>query len=206
MTRLRRIGLTGGIATGKSTVAELLAEQYGIPVLDADAFARQVLAPGSPASLAVLHRYGDGVRSSVDPLSLDRPALARIVFNSEEERRWLEHLVHPEVRLHFNTALEALAEEPVVVLMIPLLFEAGLEPLCSEIWVVECGSEAEQVRRLQARDGLTREEAQARLRAQWPMPAKQALADVVISNRGPRSTLLAQVADALAAPPPAKKV
>ncbi|MFM7643106.1 MAG: dephospho-CoA kinase [Cyanobium sp.] len=205
MIQVRRIGLTGGIATGKTTVARLLADRYGIPVLDADLFAREALAPGAPATLAVVGRYGDAVRSR-DPaneaLTLDRPALARIVFADEAERRWLEQLVHPIVRQRFTAALEALEGEAVVVLMIPLLLEAGLQSLCSEVWVVECGSEDEQMHRLQKRDGIDREEALARLIAQWPMAAKLAHADVVLSNRGSQDALLAQVDRALANPPP----
>ncbi len=207
MIQVRRIGLTGGIATGKTTVARLLADRYGIPVLDADRFAREALAPGAPATLAVVDRYGDAVLSR-DPaneaLTLDRPALARIVFANEAERRWLEQLVHPIVRRRFTAALAALEGEAVVVLMIPLLFEAGLQPLCSEVWVVDCGSEDEQMRRLQKRDGMDSQEARARLSAQWPMAAKLARADVVITNRGSQDWLLAQVDRALANPPSRK--
>lgn len=201
--QVRRIGLTGGIATGKSTVARLLSDRFGLPVLDADRFAREALAPGTAATQAVLCRYGEAVRAgaAADGPTLDRPALGRIVFADTGERRWLEQLVHPIVRARFDAALAVLAGEPVVVLMIPLLFEAGLEPLCSEIWVVECGSEDEQIRRLQARDGLSRAEAQARLGAQWPMEAKRGRADVLIRNSGPESSLLPQLETALGAVP-----
>ena len=115
-TPQRRIGLTGGIASGKSTVGRLLAAR-GLPLLDADGFAREALAPGSPGAQAVLARYG----------TLDRAALGRIVFADAAERQWLEQLVHPLVRARFAAELERLAAAPVVVLMIPLLFEAGLE-------------------------------------------------------------------------------
>lgn len=204
MDQVRRVGLTGGIATGKSAVARVLSERHGIPVLDADRFAREALAPGGEASRAVLRRYGDAVRaapSSAGDSSVDRAALARIVFGDKVERQWLEQLVHPMVRARYAAELERLAGVPVVVLMIPLLFEAGLEPLCSEIWVVDCGSEAEQLRRLQDRDRLTATEAEARLRAQWPMAAKLARADVVIHNSGPLPSLVAQVDAALGHPP-----
>jgi dephospho-CoA kinase len=206
MGQARHIGLTGGIATGKSTVARLLSKRHGIPVLDADCFAREALAPGSEATQAVFRRYGAAVRagqSSDDGLSLDRAALARIVFADSGERRWLEQLVHPMVRDRFAAGLQALAGAPVVVLMIPLLFEAALEPLCSEIWVVDCGSEEEQLRRLQARDGIPTPEALARLKAQWPMAAKLVRADVVIHNCGLEANLIAQVDGALATRPPA---
>lgn len=196
----RRIGLTGGIATGKSTVARLLGERFGIPVLDADGFAREALAPGTTATQAVLRRYGARVADSDAALgfpSLNRAALARIVFADPTERRWLEQLVHPLVRARFAQELQQRGDVPTVVLMIPLLFEAGLESLCTEIWVVDCGSEREQLRRLQARDGLSGEEAQARLAAQWPMAAKLERADVVIRNVGPPSALEAEVEEAL---------
>jgi dephospho-CoA kinase len=197
----RRIGLTGGIATGKSTVARLLTERYGIPVLDADCFARDALAPGTQATLAVLDRYGAVVRAaqlSADAPAIDRQALAHIVFADPAERRWLEQLVHPIVRASFASGLRRLVGEPVVVLMIPLLFEAHLEGLCSETWVVDCGSEAEQIRRLRLRDAITAEAAASRLRAQMPMAEKLARADRVIHNIGEEAELLAQLERALA--------
>jgi dephospho-CoA kinase len=203
MTPSRRIGLTGGIATGKSSVAKCLAADYGLTVLDADRFARDALAPGTEATMAVLRRYGAAVQaedSSTNLATIDRAALGRIVFADAKERRWLEQLVHPLVRARFSATLASLEDRSVVVLMIPLLFEAGLEPLCSEVWVVNCGDETEQLKRLMARDQLTSQEAQARFGAQWPMAAKLSRADVVIDNSGPPSSLSQQVAAALASP------
>ena len=190
----RRIGLTGGIATGKSTVGQLLQERHGLPVLDADLFARQALAPGTEAARAVLERYG----------TLDRPALAHIVFGNPAERHWLEQLVHPLVRQRFDQELTSLAEQPVeanqaaVVLMIPLLFEAGLEGLCSEVWLVDC-DENQQLARLMARNGLTQAEAQGRINAQWPLERKRLLADRTISNRGNPEELAGVITAAVAA-------
>ena len=204
MAPARRIGLTGGIATGKSSVARCLSEQHGIPVLDADRFAREVLAPGEVATRDVLSRYGAAVQAPHPPAdahSIDRAALARIVFADAAERQWLERLVHPLVRERFSAALASLESAPVVVLMIPLLFEAGLESLCTEIWLVDCGSETEQIRRLMARDSLTLDEAQARLSAQWPMAGKRSRAQVVIDNCVAPDALAPQVAAALAQPP-----
>ena len=209
--RQRRIGLSGGIATGKSSVARLLAQRHGLPVLDADGFAREALAPGSPAARAVLERYGQRVRpgaggspggeelgGSPGPNSdaggaIDRAALGRIVFADAAERRWLEALVHPIVRARFDAELERLAAAPVVVLMIPLLFEAGLEDLCSEVWLVDC-DEAQQLRRLIERDQLSEAEALARIAAQWPLERKRPLADRLIDNRGSAHALEACLA------------
>ena len=104
--RQRRIGLTGGIASGKSTAARWL-EAQGVPVLDADLFAREVLAPGTAGSEAVLARYGEAVctKESSQPASVDRASLGRIVFSDPAERRWLESLVHPLVRERFTAQL-----------------------------------------------------------------------------------------------------
>ena len=190
----RRIGLTGGIATGKSSAARLLEQRHGLPVLDADLYARQALEPGQPATEAVLARFGTGVVNNSGVV--DRRALGAIVFNNQDERRWLEQLVHPIVRQRFDQELVQLDTNPAVVLMIPLLFESGLEALCSETWLVDC-DESQQLQRLMARDQLNEAEAQARMDAQWPLARKRPLADVLISNRGDAAALNAQLEDAL---------
>jgi dephospho-CoA kinase len=196
----RRIGLTGGIATGKSSVGRLLAER-GLPVLDADQFAREALAAGSAGARAVLARYGEAVCESGGATdTLDRTALGRIVFADAAERRWLEQLVHPLVRQRFSAELERLTAEPAVVLMIPLLFEAGLEELCSEVWLVDCEA-PQQLQRLMARNGLSATDARARIAAQWPLERKRALADRLIDNRGDAAALAAQVQLAVAEGP-----
>jgi dephospho-CoA kinase len=187
----RRIGLTGGIASGKSSVGRLLAAR-GLPVLDADLYAREALAPGSAGARQVLERYGQRVRAPGTDGSVDRAALARIVFADAAERQWLEQLVHPQVRDRFEAELARLEATPAVVLMIPLLFEAGLEALCSEVWLVDC-DEQQQLQRLMARDGLERQDARARLAAQWPLARKRKLADAVIDNQGRPEQLAAQL-------------
>lgn len=193
MVAARRIGLTGGIASGKSSVGRLLAAR-GLPLLDADVYAREALAPGSPGAGAVLERYGAGVRAAGG--EIDRAALGQIVFGDGAERRWLEQLLHPLVRARFAAELEELAAEPVVVLVVPLLFEAGLETLCSEVWLVDC-DETQQLQRLMARDGLGEADARARIAAQWPLARKRQLADVVLNNRGEPAQQAAEVEQAL---------
>ena len=186
----RRIGLTGGIASGKSSVGRHLAE-LGLPVLDADIYAHEVLAPGSPGSEIVCQRYGPTIEKPINQAqgateqgrSINRIALGQIVFNDPEERQWLEQLIHPLVRRRFEAELTRLRREPTVVLMIPLLFEARLEGLCSEIWVVHC-KEKQQMERLMARDGLSVEDAARRIHAQWPLRKKCQHADLVIDNSG----------------------
>ncbi|MCP9800296.1 dephospho-CoA kinase [Synechococcus sp. RedBA-s] len=196
----RRIGLTGGIASGKSSVGRWLAERHGFPVLDADTYAREALACGSHGEQAVLEHFGARVRAPAG--SIDRAALGRIVFSDPAERAWLEQLVHPLVRERFEVGLKRLAAAPVVVLMIPLLFEAGLEGLCSEVWLVDCDAQ-QQRERLRRRDGFEAAEAEARLAAQWPMAEKRARSDVLIDNRGSEEALADQVEQALRSAPSA---
>ena len=193
----RRIGLTGGIASGKSRVGRLL-EAHGWPVLDADSYAREALAAGSDATLEVLKRWGDTVRAPDEPLGLNRAALGRIVFSEIEARRWLEQLVHPVVRRRFEQDLRGLSEAPCIVLMIPLLFEAGQTDLCSEVWLVDC-EEEQQLERLMQRDDLSEQEARLRIKAQWPLSRKRPLADRIIDNRGPDTALNETVKALLAA-------
>jgi dephospho-CoA kinase len=177
----RRIGLTGGIASGKSSVAALL-EKRGCPVLDADLYAREALAPGTSASKAVVARYGERVQKD-ETSDIDRAGLAAIVFNDPNERSWLEQLVHPIVQRRFADALRSLRDAPIVILMIPLLFEAGLEEWCNEIWVVHCTA-LQQKERLMARNNCTCAEAMQRIEAQWPIDDKVHRADHVINNSG----------------------
>ncbi|MEN9878515.1 MAG: Dephospho-CoA kinase [Cyanobacteriota bacterium] len=192
----RRIGLTGGIATGKSSAGRLLAREHQLPVLDADSYARTALARGSAASRAVLARYGAAVQTPTDAQELDRRALGAIVFNDPEQRRWLEQLIHPLVRQRFDQELQRLDAAPTVVLMVPLLFEGGLEALCSETWLVDC-DEDQQLQRLISRDQCTPAQALARIQAQWPLAHKRSLANRVINNRGGPGQLAEQINAAL---------
>jgi dephospho-CoA kinase len=118
------------------------------------------------------------------------------VFKEPNERQWLEKLIHPLVRERFTTELNAIRDTPEVVLVIPLLFEAGLGSLCSEVWVVACDPEQQQLRLMQ-RDGLSPEEARARMEAQWSLEQKTAMADRVIDNRAAFAALDDQLSAAL---------
>ena len=189
----RRIGLTGGIASGKSSAGKLLQEKHRLAVLDADRYARKALAPGTTASQAVLNRYGKRVFCGDN---LDRKALGEIVFNNQNERLWLEQLVHPVVKQMMDQEIIKLADTKTIVLMIPLLFETGLESLCTEIWLVDC-DEKQQIERLITRDNCTNQQALARINAQWPLARKRLLADRIINNRNGSGELEIEVAVAL---------
>jgi dephospho-CoA kinase len=179
----RRIGLTGGIGTGKSTVSKYLAQVYSLPVLDADIYARDAVKIDSPILKTIVARYGD------------RSVLGEIIFNNAEEKSWLESHIHPYVRDRFTSALQQL-ETDTVILAIPLLFEAQMTDLVTEIWVVACTLEA-QIRRLQKRDRLTEAQAKARINSQFPLEKKIAMADVILNNDGTINDLYQQIDIAL---------
>ncbi|MCA2505579.1 MAG: dephospho-CoA kinase [Microcystis sp. M54BS1] len=185
----RIIGLTGGIACGKSTVSHYLENIYKIPVLDADMYAREAVEKGSAILERILARYGRKVKTEDN--SLNRQQLGEIIFNNPEEKIWLESQIHPYVRECFKRHLEQL-EAPIVVCSIPLLLEAKLTHLVTEIWVVSCGLE-QQIQRLMSRNNLTREQAIARINNQMPLAEKIALADIVLDNSGDLEALYTQI-------------
>lgn len=191
----RIIGLTGGIATGKSTVAKYLEERYGFPVLDADVYARQAVKPGSAILEAIAKRYG--VQILNEDGTLDRRQLGQIIFSDSAEKKWLEQQIHPFVRQRFADDMEKLAAALTVVQVIPLLFEAGLTDQVTEVWVVSC-SEETQVARLMARDSLSQEVTQTRIANQWPMAEKIKRADVVLENESTKEELYRKVDQVLA--------
>lgn len=178
---MRRVALTGGIATGKSTVAATLRAR-GVPVVDADQLAREAVAPGSDGLRAVVDRFGPGVLQADG--GLDRAGLGRLVFADAAARRDLERIVHPRVRTSvaaFFAAVDGAAAAAVAE--IPLVYESGWFRDFDAVVVVACHPR-EQLRRLVARDGLAASAAQARLDAQWPIGDKARLADRVIVTDG----------------------
>jgi len=179
---VRVIGLTGGIASGKSTVARVL-EEYGAAVIDADRLAREVVMPGMPAYAAIIAEFGAGILNS--DRTIDRKALGRIVFADPEARRRLEGITHPAIRRRAEEKLAELQQSgnPVAFYMAPLLVEAGATSRVDEIWVVYTDRET-QLTRLMRRDGIGRDEALQRLAAQMPMDEKKKYGTVVIDNRG----------------------
>ena len=190
-TGMRIIGLTGGIASGKSSVAALL-ERLGAAVIDADQLAREVVEPGEGALAAIVAAFGDRVLNGDG--TLNRAALGALVFADPEARRTLESITHPAIRRRAEERLERLrqAGTRTAFYVAPLLIEAGIVSRVHEVWVVYLDQET-QLQRLMARDGLGREAALARIASQMPMEQKKRLGRVVIDNRGSREDLEAQV-------------
>lgn len=177
------VGLTGGIASGKSMAADRLAE-LGAVVIDADVLAREVVAPGTPGLAAIVERFGTGVlRPGEGPAELDRPALGAIVFADPDARRDLEAIVHPAVRARAVELARAAPSGSVVVEVIPLLVETGQQDSFDMVVVIDIDP-AVQLERLVARSGLTRDQALARINAQATRERRLAAADAVIDNNG----------------------
>jgi dephospho-CoA kinase len=193
MARLKKgmvIGLTGGIASGKSSVAKILKDM-GIFVIDADEVARQVVEPGKPAWREIVDYFGPAVLH--EDGSVNRAKLAKIIFGEPQARQRLNQITHPQIRSVITKQMEeAMLSHDLVVLEIPLLIEGGIAYPVDEIWVV-CTEESNQVQRLQKRNGLTETEAMERIHAQMPLQEKVALADRVIHNNGTAVELERQV-------------
>jgi dephospho-CoA kinase len=183
-----RIGLTGGIGSGKSTVAALLAAR-GAVVVDADRIAREVVEPGTPGLAAVVGAFGPGVLTPDG--ALDRAALASIVFADQEARARLDGIVHPLVRARAEEVVAGAPPDAVVVQDVPLLVETGQAGRYDLVLVVEADLET-RLARLVLR-GLTEDDARARIAAQATDEQRRAVADVVLDNSGTPDALAAQV-------------
>ncbi|MGA9368157.1 MAG: dephospho-CoA kinase, partial [Steroidobacteraceae bacterium] len=187
-SRVFRVGLTGGIASGKSTVTKFFAA-LGVPIIDTDQVAREVVEPGQPPLERLVERFGRGILTADG--HLDRPKLRGIVFSDPKARADLEALTHPAI----GTAVEAwsaAAGGPYQILVIPLLVEKSLASQLDRVLVVDCNEEL-QIRRLQARDGSTLEQARAILNAQTSRTARLKSAHDVIQNEGDLSVVSDQV-------------
>ncbi|WP_242219729.1 dephospho-CoA kinase [Bacillus cereus group sp. BfR-BA-01380] len=189
------IGLTGGIASGKSTVSKMF-QGFHIPVIDADIIAREVVEPGKEAYNEIVKAFGKEVLEENG--ELNRPKLGGIVFHNEEKRLLLNGIVHPAVRKEMNAQKDQYirGNAQAVVLDIPLLFESKLTSLVDRILLVYVDNET-QITRLMERNNFTEEEAKARIASQMPLQEKIALADKVMNNNGTIEETKAQLSSLL---------
>jgi dephospho-CoA kinase len=186
------VGLTGGVATGKSTVAKMF-KQCGAAVINADLLARQVVEPGKPAWRAIVKLFGKTVLNQ--DRSLDRQALGSIIFHNPKKRRQLERIIHPRVareQARLTKAITRKDPNAVVIYEVPLLFEAGVDKRVDKIIVVTADRNI-QIVRLKKRNGLSRAEAIRRIRSQIPLAKKTQQADHLLNGTLPRPSLRRQV-------------
>ena len=190
MAQVFRVGLTGGVASGKSTVAELF-QGLGVTVIDTDHIAREIVEPGRPALAELVRALGTEILGTGG--ALDRASLRRRIFADAAARRTVEGILHPAILAELERRSRA-AGGPYQLLVIPLLVERQLAGFVNRVLVVDC-EPATQVERLMRRDGETRESALAMLAAQAPREARLAAADDVIRNDGQSGALAARVAE-----------
>lgn len=183
-----RVGLTGGIASGKTTVGNLFA-QLGAGLVDTDVVAREVVAPGEPGLAAVTKAFGAGVLDAGG--ALDRAALRKIVFEDARERERLEKILHPLIRARTLAQVEAL-QAPYALIVVPLLVETGFARLVHRVLVVDC-PQATQVQRLMERDGLSEQDARAMIGAQVDRATRLRAADDILENGGSEERAREQV-------------
>ena len=179
---VRVIGLTGGIATGKSSVARMF-EEHGAVVIDADQLSREAVMPGTDGLARIVATFGDNVLLADG--TLDRASLRKIIFSDREKRRQLEQILHPEIKRLAEEQIAAASADnkELVFYMAPLLIEAGATERVDEIWVVTV-QPAVQLERLMARDGINVEQAQAIIKSQMPLADKELYGRIVIDNSG----------------------
>jgi dephospho-CoA kinase len=175
------IGLTGSIASGKSTIAEMI-QAYDIPIVDGDIIARQVVEKGTPTLQKIVEAFGEVILT--EDGELNRPKLGEMIFSNEQKRQQLNSIVHPAIREEMLRKRDAyVAEGKHVVMDIPLLFESKLQHFVEKILVVTVSKEV-QLERLMKRNKLTEEAAKMRIASQLPLSEKEAGADAVIYNNG----------------------
>jgi dephospho-CoA kinase len=174
-----RIGVTGGIGSGKSAVTQML-EERGIVVVDADIIARQVVEPGTLALRRIAEHFGHTILRADG--SLDRAALRALVFQDASERKWLENLLHPLIRAEIIRQLDS-SESPYCVLSSPLLLETGQNSLVDKVLLIDTSEEL-QLSRTAQRDSINSDAVGAIIASQWPRTKRQAQADFIINNEG----------------------
>ncbi len=178
----RRIGLTGGIASGKSTITDYIKTNKNIPILDADNFSRELVKPNTYGYKKILDHFGNQI---IDDCSsekaINRKLLRNIIFKDEKNREWIQKLLHPLIKEKMIAECNKYKKNKIILLVIPLLFEAKFEDICSEIWLVKC-TEEQQVKRLMQRDKISQEEAYEIIKLQMHFETKTKLSDVILDN------------------------
>ncbi len=178
----RRIGLTGGIASGKSTITDYIKTNKKIPIIDADNLSRELIKPNTIGYKKILDNFGNQI---IDKYSsekeINRKLLKKIIFKDEKNREWINKLLHPLIKEKMIKECNKYKDNKVILLVVPLLFEAKFEDLCTEIWLVKCTKE-EQIKRLVKRDKISKNEAYMIIKLQMNFEAKTKLSDVILDN------------------------
>ena len=179
----RRIGLTGGIASGKSTITNYIREHKNIPILDADNFSRELTKPNTYGYKQIIEYFGNQIidNKNNSEKAINRILLKNIIFQHAESKAWIEKLLHPLIKEKMIEECSQYKNNQTIILVIPLLFEAKFEDLCTEIWLVKCPKEI-QKKRLIKRDKISENEALETINLQLSFEEKRKLSDVILDN------------------------
>ena len=179
----RRIGLTGGIASGKTTITNYIRKHKNIPILDADNLSRELIKPNTYGYKKILDYFGNKIIDSKDNSErvINRKLLRNIIFKHSESKEWIEKLLHPLIKEKMIEKCSQYKNNQTILLVIPLLFEAKFEDICTEIWLVKCPREI-QKRRLMKRDKISEKEAYESINLQLSFEEKRKYSDIILDN------------------------
>ena len=182
-TNQRRIGLTGGIASGKTTITNYIRKHKNIPILDADNLSRELIKPKTYGYKKILEYFGDQIidNKNNSERAINRKLLRNIIFNHSESKEWIDKLLHPLIKEKMIEECSKYKNTQTLVLVIPLLFEAKFEDICTEIWLVKCPRELQQ-KRLITRDKISEKEAYEIINIQLSFEEKSKLSDIILDN------------------------
>ena len=180
---LRRIGLTGGIASGKTTITNYIRKHKRIPIIDADNLSRELIKPNTFGYKKILDYFGDKIidNSYDSERIINRKLLRKIIFKHTESRQWIEKLLHPLIKEKMIEECSQYKSNQTILLVIPLLFEAKFEDICTEIWLIKCPKEL-QKNRLIARDKISEKEAYDSINLQLSFEEKRRFSDIILDN------------------------
>ena len=179
----RRIGLTGGIASGKTTITNYIRKHKNIPILDADLFSRELIKPNTYGYKKILDYFGEKIidNKNNSERAINRKHLRNINFKNSDSKEWIEKLLHPLIKEKMIKECSQYKNNQTIVLVIPLLFEAKFEDICTEIWLVKCPKEL-QKKRLVKRDKISEKEAYASINLQLSFEEKRKFSDIILDN------------------------
>jgi len=179
----RRIGLTGGIASGKTTITNFIKKHKKIPILDADNLSRELIRPNTYGYKKILDYFGNQIIDNKNNLEkkINRKILRKIIFKNPEDKEWIERLLHPLIKEKMIEKCNQYNNDQTILLVIPLLFEAKFEDICTEIWLIKCPKEL-QKKRLISRDKISAEEAYKTINLQLGFKEKRNYSDIILDN------------------------
>jgi len=194
----RRIGLTGGIASGKTTITNYIRKHKNIPILDADNLSRELIKPNTYGYKKILDYFGNRIidNKSNPESSINRKLLRNIIFKHSESKEWIEKLLHPLIKEKMIEECSQYKNNQTIVLVIPLLFEAKFEDICTEIWLVKCPEDLQR-KRLIARDKISEKEAYESINLQLSFEEKSKFSDIILDNSDDQNKWIDTIRDIL---------